>query len=286
MPRRARSEAVWSKLPWMDRTAVATIVIGLGSTVAAMFFPTQYPTAPTWLVRLGWWGGLLLIAVGILFLAIEHPISDLATAIAAVSEWVWGSLVAAQELPGFWTAVGFAGGLAAYRWFLPLWRTRSVRQPSPQVKEWLTPHQAIEAFVPPALLSERRTAQARAKELRERLDLAENKVESTEDGDKLRFAIELQGLQAHYDNTVYIYSHRCADVIENFYDQLRSGHLVAKGDQVKQRKVVKSDKFIDASYWKVSHADRDILDLDTRRASTVLGTYENIMIGKNEPSER
>jgi hypothetical protein len=48
----------------MDSTALASIAIGLGATIAAMVFPSQYPNAPKWLVSAMWWGGIVMILGG------------------------------------------------------------------------------------------------------------------------------------------------------------------------------------------------------------------------------
>jgi hypothetical protein len=55
----------------MDGTAIAAIVIGLGATAAAMVMPIKFPNAPGWMIELAWWGGLTLVAGGILYLVIK-----------------------------------------------------------------------------------------------------------------------------------------------------------------------------------------------------------------------
>ena len=66
----------------MDRTAVATVVIGLGATIAAMVFPIRYPNVPKWAVSAFWYTGVASILIGISYLLAEHPLSDLISVIA------------------------------------------------------------------------------------------------------------------------------------------------------------------------------------------------------------
>jgi len=47
----------------MDRTAVATVVIGLGATIAAMVFPIRYPNVPKWAVSAFWYTGVASILI-------------------------------------------------------------------------------------------------------------------------------------------------------------------------------------------------------------------------------
>src|SRR5712691_6608443 len=107
----------------MDRTAIASIIIGLGATVAAMVFPSKYPNAPKWAVNITWWGGLALILGGTLYLITEHPISDLGRVLIATFGRFTDHLIAIQRIPGFWIAIAFVTGLAVHRWGIPFFLT-------------------------------------------------------------------------------------------------------------------------------------------------------------------
>jgi hypothetical protein len=136
----------------MDRTAVASIVIGLGATVAAMVFPTKYPKTPKWAIEVTWYGGLFLVIASVAYLISEHPFRDLGGAAIAAFEWFSAYLIAVQRLPGFWLVIVFAAGMAANHWGTPLiltwWRRGNVDR-NPLVTTWLTPLQAAERFVDP-----------------------------------------------------------------------------------------------------------------------------------------
>jgi hypothetical protein len=56
----------------MDGTAVASIIIGLGATVAAMVFPTKFPAAQRWAINMIWWGGWAMTAAGVGYLSFKH----------------------------------------------------------------------------------------------------------------------------------------------------------------------------------------------------------------------
>lgn len=259
--------------------AVAAIVIGIGSSLAAMALPLKYPNAPRWVLESSWWGGVLLIAVGLLSLATD-PVQ---LAIDAF-DWLWALALEIQALPGFWLVIVFAAGLTARRWFMPFWRFVWIREQAiPQVKEWLTPNQAIEAFVNPEILSKHRVAETKFKSLKETIDEMEAE-KAVSDGPK-REVIEDQvmRLKADLDTLEYLTSHRKSDVMENLYEQLREGVLVGKG--IIHRFGKPRPSYIKANYWKVYFYHGEFLDVETATAFNLLDTYSNVLIGKVESPE-
>lgn len=265
----------------MDATALAAIIIGFGSTLAAMALPLKYPTAPRWVLEGSWWGGLSLIFVGLFYLLTGHPLGDLGGAVIAAFDWFSNLVVELQRLPGFWIVIAFAGGVAADRWLYPLSRTKRASTGS-QVKEWLTPHQAIEEFVSPGLLVQSRRTGARARELRDRVKLLEINLQDAQETEREALQIQFDAMLEECRDMEYLAASRLADVMDNLYDQLKLGRLVGKGYKVKNGNVKKQITYINADYWKLSYVGIDLLNIETGVASNMLRTYQNVLIGKND----
>jgi hypothetical protein len=272
----------------MDRTAIAAIIIGFGATIAAMVFPTKYPDAPKWAVNLSWWGGLFFIVAGIAYQITEHPLSDLKEASIAAVTWFFNQLVALQRLSGFWIAVAFVCGIAAHRWLLPLLKTKLAnRTAGPHVEEWLTPHQAIEKFINPEMLSQSRRAAARARELRDNVKLLETKLQNAKETEKAKLRVQLDALLEECISMEYLAAHRRSDVMNDLYQQLRSrGRLVAKGYEVKGGKVKKRETYIPEHYWGIVYPDNSNLNIETGTYSNMLGAYQNVLIGKKNATPK
>lgn len=244
----------------MDRTAVGSIVIGLGATIAAMVFPTKYKNAPRWAVDVAWWGGNALILIGAIYLVAEHPLNDIGSVIAVSSTWFFDKLVAIQRLPGFWIIVAFVGGIIVHRWGIPFTKQRLLPRISrhPVIPEamWLSPAKAVETFVNPDLLSRKRKAE---------------KIVANAGGEELNMA-------------EYTLRHAREDVLENLYDQLSSGRLMAKGKMVLGDKISAHESLIGPQHWRLRYAGRDLLDLDTGETINMLARFKNVMIAENAAS--
>lgn len=280
----------------MDRTAIASIVIGVGATIAAMVFPTKYPSAPKWAVNVSWWGGLFFIATGTAYLITEHPLSDLSGAVLGALNWLYGYVVAVQELPGFWIAVAFASGIITHKKVVPAWRERRERRnPPPLVSEWLSPAIAVERFVGSDLLGKSRKAEADARGLREIAEKVAADLEHAPELEKHALRTRLDAALDVCTDKEYMAKHRRIDVMNDLYRKLKSGELVAKGYRVKWNDQLKKEpSYIETLYWggmwrltdleDYRHlADQDdVLDIETGRAWNLMGSYQRVLIGRNE----
>jgi hypothetical protein len=262
----------------IDTTAIAAIVIGLGSTVAAMVYPIKYPSAPKWAVNLSWWGGLFSVFLGVFYLIWENN-GALIGAAGAGLDWLFGCLGAIQRLPGFWIAVAFVAGLAVHRWFPLLWKkSREKVQPSsPRVTRWFAPPEAVARFVAPDLNAADQSAQEKVEQLKQKIQ------EFKDDPDQL---VALAAAKKELENAVYVAKHRRTDVVGSLLITLKMGLLIGKGYPMKQKKGVwmKDEVMIHipAIFWKATIEGADILNLETAVAVGYLGSYDDVVIGKNE----
>lgn len=53
--------SIHSRVFGMDRTAVASVIVGLGVAIAAMVFPKKYPQTPKLVINGIWWFGIISI---------------------------------------------------------------------------------------------------------------------------------------------------------------------------------------------------------------------------------
>jgi hypothetical protein len=199
----------------IDTTAIAAIIIGLGGTAAAMVYPVKYPQAPKWAINLSWWGGLLLVLAGVIYLIVEH-ISDLGLATVAAFDWFFSHLVVLQRLPGFWLAAMFSGGLAVGVWFVPFARNK-IKEGwigGPIIKTWLTPLEAIETFVGPDLLIEDRRARDRVEMLSKKI--SDLKIEQNHTGGAL-----LEDAVIQFNDATLVATHRHSAVMNALIGQLK-----------------------------------------------------------------
>jgi hypothetical protein len=113
----------------MDRTAIASIIIGFGATVAAMVMPQRYPTAPKTMVGLSWWGGIFLIVVGVLMLATDVTTRDILEFVATTYAQCSQLATAALRNPLSWIVLAFLAGVAVQRW-IPMLLEEAALSPS------------------------------------------------------------------------------------------------------------------------------------------------------------
>jgi hypothetical protein len=262
----------------IDTTAIAAIIIGLGGTAAAMVYPVKYPEAPKWAVNLSWWGGLLLVLAGVLYLIAEY-IGDIGGATVVAFDWFFGHLVTLQRLPGFWLVVMFFGGLAVGVWLVPLARNKIKEgwMGGPIVKTWLTPLEAIETFVSPDLLIEDRKA-------RDRVEMLSKKISDL--GQNPAAGVLLEDAVTQFNDATLVAKHRHSDVMEILISQLGNGKLVAKGFKIKNGKIENHDTYIKIAFWRIHMLGRDWLNPEKQTASGFFGNYCNVSIGKNEATRK
>lgn len=259
---------------------IILLVLGVGGTIVSAFALSN-----PWRFRLVV-GFAVVGAIGLILTIATYEATPGVVHLSDLWRWLWVMLldyaVAIQRLPGFWIVMAFVGGVAVHHW-LPLLKAKLVSQPAgPQVKEWLSPKQAIEQFVSPELISKQRTAEKKASELRETIRLMEAELQGTKDAKREIIRSQINGLVEECNNLDYLSSHRRKDVFDNFYDQLISGFLVGKGRKVNSGNPQEKETYIKPHYWKIGFADDTILDLETGRFYNVIYTYQNVSIGKNE----
>jgi hypothetical protein len=246
----------------MDKTAVASIVFGLGVAIAAMVFPSRYPNAPKWAINLIWWGGWGIAAAGFFYLIAEHSLTELVGVIIATLGWFWAGVVALLHTTVFWGVMVFAAGMAAAHWGVPFVRNlreRANAARNPLVTAWLTPIQAAEAFVAPELFSKYLAAQEHAK--------------------------NLAGKER--DDADYIVQRRRSDVVECLRQALHSNVLVAKGRKVTRNKtgeIIKGEEQYLPHDWGLMIQGVDAINLDTAVARNGLpqNVYSDVLIGRDE----
>ncbi|MGH6726283.1 MAG: hypothetical protein ACREB8_07045 [Pseudolabrys sp.] len=238
----------------MDRTAIASVIVGLGGAIAAMVFPTKYPRTPKLIINGIWWVGIVLIVFGTTYLFSEHPISDLRTMAKNTIAWLFGHVVTVQRLPGFWLVIAFLIGIAANKYVFPYIK-KLIRRRNKDLHagEWFPPREAIQRFINPALLS--RQKQARS------------------------FLAELSADSEKRPLAEYIVTCSDADVINNLYDQIGAGYLIAKGFPVRKGKTQPVERLIDYTFWKLRVVGR-MLDLDTGEGCNLFEHFRNITIAR------
>jgi hypothetical protein len=244
----------------MDRTAIASIIIGFGATVAAMVMPQKYPTAPKTMVDISWWGGIFLIIVGVLMLATDVATRNILEFVATAYAQCSRLATVALRNPLSWVALAFLAGVAVQRWIPLLWKKLpSAQAPSRQVTEWLSLMQAAERFVDPGLM--------------ERDQKARNKAQQFEQGTQER------------EDADYLAKHRREDVTGCLRDLLKNEKLVAKGCRLKivsGSTVVQAESAITNPFWGIVVGGMDCLVLEKNEA---VGGYPptrfiNVVIGK------
>jgi hypothetical protein len=241
----------------MDRTAVASVVIGLGVTIAAMVFPTKYPQAPRPIINGIWWFGIALMLLGASYLVTEHPLNDLVEVGANVGLWLFNTARVIQRLPGFWLLVAFLLGVAANKWLIPYFKNHRVREINYEsIGEWYSPREALQRFADPLLLERHAQAESQLAELHEKdgakRGLAEYLVKCTE-----------------------------TDAISDLQQKLTSGSLIAKGFPVKNGKTQAFEKKIDPHFWKLTFVGLPLaINFETGEAHNLLGHYSNVTIAQ------
>jgi hypothetical protein len=227
-----------------------------------------------------------------LSVAREHHLFEEPTAKLGAALHFLGAI---RDLPGFWPTLSVAAGLTVGMWLDTLARKRvkAERYDAPSVRDWLRPLQAIEQFVDHDLSLKNTNAQNTAAELKKKWTALTAEIEnkSTVDLEILATrgkAPEYVALKKQRDDAYREYQaaeftarlHRDA-VMDNFVNQLRDGHLIAKGFAVKNGELQEHEQYIRATFWKIIPADRYILDLETAKAAGPYNTYENLYIGEN-----
>jgi hypothetical protein len=267
----------------MDRTAIASVIVGFGATIAAMVFPTKYPNAPSWAINGVWYIGLGLIVLGAGYLITEHPLSSLLDVILATLLWFWAEIVAIQRLPGFWIGAAFLCGIAAHKWLIPRIKNYFSSQPIwPTVEAWLTPREALQTFVHPEYLWRLSYAEKRSGECLARLQDCERRFQMAEESARNGLTQELAAARNENSMAEYVTNHARADVFGNLYNQLSDGHLVAKGNEVKGDKLRNRETVIPAHFWKLRVAGMELLNVERGSTDNIFGRYENVMIGKTD----
>ena len=276
-----------ARIPIMDRTAIAAIIIGLGGTVAAMVYPVKYPEAPKWAVNLNWWGGLFLVFAGVIYLMTEH----VGSAIIATLGWFWGYIIALLHMTAFWLVMVFAAGMAAHRWSIPLiltWWTQAQVDRSPIVTTWQTPLQVAERFVDPDVFSKYRTAQENAKSPAAKVKLLEAELSGTVESEIIsELKEQLTGAARARDDADYVARRRHADVVEYLRGALKSQILVAKGCKVVRRKtgeIIKEKEQYLPNDWGITIAGVDVIDLNTAIVQNGFpqNVHRDVLIGRDE----
>jgi hypothetical protein len=271
----------------MDRTAIAAIVIGFGATVAAMVMPQKYPNAPKFAIELSWWGGIVLIVVGGLFLLTDITVSDVIQSITTACNWLYHYLVALVKYPAFWIVMAFVGGIAAHRWLPMLWKKFRTYQPAGSlVTEWFSPMQAAEKFVSSEFISNDRLAHERAKELQGKVRLLEAQLEARPElNDDAAFRDRMATAIRERDDSGYLAKQRRTDVVDKLSALLTSGFLIGKGCKSIRKGgswVKGKETNIPTNFWNIIISKTDVLDLTKRHAIGYLGFYEDVLIGKDE----
>jgi hypothetical protein len=244
----------------MDRTAIASIIIGFGATVAAMVMPQKYPAAPKSMVGLSWWGGISLIVVGILMVTTDVTTHDILEFVAAKYAQCVQLTTLALRNPLSWIVLAFLAGIAVQCWIPMLWKNLpSAQAPSRQVTEWLSLMQAAELFVDPELMARDRNTRDKAQQ----------------------FA---QGSQEREDAD-YLAQHRREDVTDCLRALLKSEKLVAKGCQLKiinGKTVVQPESVIKNPFWGIVVGGIDCLVLEKNEAvgGFPATRFINVVIGK------
>jgi hypothetical protein len=157
--------------------------------------------------------------------------------------------------------------MAIDRWLLPLWRSIWRRQPAiPQVKEWLSPKQAIEAFVSPDLLSKHRVTETKFKSLKEQMSTLEAEMAASDGSKREVIEDQLRALKDEVNTIEYLNLHRMSDVMEDLYEKLRKGILVGKGVNVEFGRPCQ--RYIKPYFWKIYFSVGVFLDAlkQTRRS--------------------
>jgi hypothetical protein len=244
----------------MDRTAIASIIIGCGATVAAMVMPQKYPSAPKTMVDLSWWGGIFLMVVGVLMLATDVTTRDILEFVVTAYTQCSRQATVALRNPLSWIVLAFLAGIAVQRWIPMLWKKMPLAHaPSRQVTEWLSLMQAAERFVDPEFM-------ARDRKAREKAQQFEQGTQEREDAD-------------------YLAKHRREDVTGCLRGLLKNERLVAKGCQLKiinGSTVVQPESAITNPFWGIIVGGMDCLVLEKNEAvgGFPATRFINVVIGK------
>jgi hypothetical protein len=122
-------------------------------------------------------------------------------------------------------------GIAVDRWIIPVVSTFMLQLKEPTVEKWLNPLEAINEYVDPTLIQNHQRAKAK-------LDKTQVQLNTTTEPEH----VALLGIER--DDAAYIEQQRKREVTDSLIDQLKNGHIIAKGTRIKKGKLSKSETII------------------------------------------
>ena len=163
-------------------------------------------------------------------------------------------------------------------WSPLFWKGASkLKKRGPRVLTWHSPSEIAARFYGADLLAKSQSAQERVVRLKQKITDIEPNTDAATDAKK-----ELEEAE-------YLAKCRRADVIGALHACLRIGLLVGRGLPMNKKKDVwaKGEEIIDIPqvFWAFGIDGTDILNLETSEATSILGSFQDVVVGRDEDHE-